>query len=73
MKNVLLVGDSIRIGYDKSVALTLEGKANVCFPKENCRFASFVLNRVSEIRTENINISSVPGYLYCVSDCTLYS
>ena len=50
MKNVLLVGDSIRIGYDKSVALTLEGKANVCFPKENCRFASFVLRYLHEYK-----------------------
>ena len=50
MKNVLLIGDSIRIGYDKSVALTLEGKANVCFPKENCRFASFVLRYLHEYK-----------------------
>ena len=32
MKNVLLIGDSIRIGYDKSVKKTLEGLANVYFP-----------------------------------------
>ena len=50
MKNVLLIGDSIRIGYDKSVALTLEGRANVCFPKENCRFASFVLRYLHEYK-----------------------
>ena len=50
MKNVLLIGDSIRIGYDKSVALTLEGSAKVCFPKENCRFASFVLRSLHEYK-----------------------
>ena len=50
MKNVLLIGDSIRIGYDKSVQKTLEGKANVCFPKENCRFASFVLRYLHEYK-----------------------
>lgn len=41
MKNVLLVGDSIRKGYDKSVRKTLEGKANVYFPEDNCRFAAY--------------------------------
>ncbi|MBE6732333.1 MAG: hypothetical protein E7564_11655 [Ruminococcaceae bacterium] len=43
MKNVLLLGDSIRMGYDKTVRKTLEGKANVYFPDENCRFASNLL------------------------------
>lgn len=48
MKNLLLVGDSIRMGYDKSVKKTLEGKANVIFPDENCRFASYVLRYFHE-------------------------
>ena len=43
MKNLLLVGDSIRMGYDKSVKKTLEGRVNVIFPAENCRFASYLL------------------------------
>ena len=38
MKNVLLVGDSIRMGYDKAIRSTLNGKANVYFPEENCLF-----------------------------------
>ena len=50
MKNILLVGDSIRIGYDKSVKLSLEGKANVYFPEENCRFATFVLRYLHEYK-----------------------
>ncbi len=41
MKNVLLIGDSIRAGYDKAVKKSLEGIANVYFPEENCRFASY--------------------------------
>ena len=45
MKNLLLLGDSIRIGYDKSVKKSLEGKANVIFPAENCRFASYLLRK----------------------------
>ena len=48
MKNVLLIGDSIRMGYDKAVKKTLEGKANVYFPAENCRFASYVLRYIHE-------------------------
>lgn len=48
MKNVLLIGDSIRIGYDKAVKKSLEGKANVFFPAENCRFASYVLRYMHE-------------------------
>lgn len=39
MKNILLLGDSIRIGYDKSVRKSLESIANVYFPEDNCRFA----------------------------------
>lgn len=46
MKNVLLVGDSIRIGYDQAVKKSLEGKANVYFPEENCRFAAYVLRQI---------------------------
>lgn len=48
MKNVLLLGDSIRRGYDKSLEKTLEGKANVIFPEENCRFASYLLRYFHE-------------------------
>ena len=43
MKTLLLLGDSIRRGYDKSVRRSLEGRANVIFPEENCRFASYFL------------------------------
>lgn len=52
MKNILLLGDSIRIGYDKSVKETLEGYANVYFPAENCRFAAYVLRTVIDWITQ---------------------
>ena len=55
MKNILLIGDSIRIGYDKSVRATLDGLANVYFPEENTRFASYVLRYLHEYK------SLVPG------------
>lgn len=51
MKNLLLIGDSIRMGYDKAIEKTLEGKANVYFPTENCRFASYVLRYLHEYKT----------------------
>lgn len=50
MKNVLLLGDSIRIGYDKSVKSSLKNKANVVFPSENCRFASYLLRYLHEYK-----------------------
>ena len=50
MKNVLLVGDSIRIGYDKAVEKTLAGKANVYYPADNCRFAPYVLRYIHEYK-----------------------
>lgn len=50
MKNLLLIGDSIRMGYDKAVQKTLAGMATVYFPEENCRFASYVLRYLHEYR-----------------------
>ena len=52
MKNLLLIGDSIRAGYDKSVRKTLEGKVNVVFPGENCRFAAYLLRNFHEYMKE---------------------
>lgn len=48
MKNVLLIGDSIRMGYDKQVKKALEGKANVVFPEDNCQFAAYVCRYLHE-------------------------
>lgn len=46
MKNVLLIGDSIRMGYDKAVRKSLEPYAAVYFPEENCRFAAYLLRYI---------------------------
>lgn len=43
MKKIFLIGDSIRMGYDKYVKLAFEDVAEVLYPNENCRFASYVL------------------------------
>ena len=60
MKNLLLIGDSIRMGYDKSVKKTLEGKANVIFPEENCRFSSYILRHFhgyfKDVKGEDIDV-----------------
>ena len=42
--NVLLLGDSIRMFYQKSVEEKLGSEYNIYAPAENCRFASYVLN-----------------------------
>ncbi len=51
MKNVLLIGDSIRMGYDKAVKKSLEPFASVYFPDDNCRFASYVLRYLHEYKS----------------------
>ena len=43
MKKVVLIGDSIRMGYDKYIKDALSGTAEVFYPSENCRFAEYVL------------------------------
>ena len=60
MKNLVLIGDSIRVGYDKSVRKTLENEVNVIFPEDNCRFASYTLRHfhdwLSEYNGEDIDV-----------------
>jgi len=41
MKKVLLLGDSIRIGYDKYVKMAFDGVADIRFPRENCAFSTY--------------------------------
>ncbi|MBO5218627.1 MAG: SGNH/GDSL hydrolase family protein [Clostridia bacterium] len=44
MKEVLLLGDSIRMAYQKRVTELLGGEFHVSAPGENCRFAAYTLN-----------------------------
>ena len=46
MKKVLLIGDSIRMGYDKYVRESLEETAEVYYPDENCKFAQYILRMI---------------------------
>ena len=48
MKKIVLLGDSIRMGYDKYVKEALSGVAEVCYPEENCRYAENLLRFAHE-------------------------
>ena len=48
MKTVFLIGDSIRMGYDKYIKEALTGTAEVFYPSENCKFAEYVLRFAHE-------------------------
>ena len=43
MKNVVLIGDSIRLGYQGYVQELLGPNVKVFGPAENCRYSKFVL------------------------------
>lgn len=48
MKKILLLGDSIRMGYDKYVKLALSDVAEVYYPPDNCRFGVYLLRFAGE-------------------------
>lgn len=55
MKNIFLIGDSIRYGnfvnspgYEVYVKEKLKGKANIFSPDDNCRFAEYTLRYLHE-------------------------
>lgn len=47
-KTVLLLGDSIRMGYAPAVREKLRGIADVYYPEENCRFAYYTLRGICD-------------------------
>lgn len=48
MKNILLLGDSIRQNYQEYVREKLQGAAHVYYPNDNGRFCSFTLRYLHE-------------------------
>jgi len=48
MKRVVLIGDSIRMGYERTVGEELSGVAEVLSPKENVRNSRTVLAHIEE-------------------------
>ena len=55
MKKILLIGDSIRMGYDKYVKEALANVAEVYYPEENCRFSAYVL-RCAHVWKKNLEL-----------------
>lgn len=51
LPNVLLLGDSIRLGYGPFVRDQLKGKANVYQPEDNCRYTYYTLRGLFDWRT----------------------
>lgn len=48
MKKLLLIGDSIRMNYDKYVRQALEGRVNVLSPNENACFAAYTYYAIGD-------------------------
>ena len=48
MKKLLLIGDSIRMNYDKYVRQALEGQVQVLTPDENARFAAYTYYAIGD-------------------------
>ena len=51
---IVLIGDSIREGYDRYVKQAFDGVAMVCYPPENCRFTTYIIRNLIEWKT-NMN------------------
>ncbi len=52
MKKVMLIGDSIRLNYQESVAKELDGEFEVWGSEENNRFAKYTLNELGRMLNE---------------------
>lgn len=52
MKKIILLGDSIRLGYENYVKENLDGVCEVYSPKENCRMAEYVLRTIIDWKRE---------------------
>lgn len=48
MKKIILLGDSIRMGYDKYVKDALAGTAEVYYPEENCKLSQYLLRYIHD-------------------------
>lgn len=58
MKKILLIGDSIRAGYDFAVQEALKDVAAVYYPNENCKFAQYTLRHLHEWK-ESLKLEDV--------------
>lgn len=58
MKKILLLGDSIRVGYDKYIKEALSNVAEVYYPAENCRFTTYLMRALNGYR-KNLGITEL--------------
>ncbi|MBR4949398.1 MAG: hypothetical protein IKZ25_01350 [Clostridia bacterium] len=58
MKKILLIGDSIRIGYGQYVEFAFDGVAKVYYPGENCRISSYVIKYLN-VWKKQLNLDDV--------------
>lgn len=59
MKKVLLLGDSIRMGYQQYVKEALNGEYEVLYPEDNGRFAAYTLWQANQELKWNPDIALV--------------
>ena len=52
MKTIILIGDSIRQGYDRYTRLAFEDVAKVHYPTDNCQFAAYILRHLSNWKND---------------------
>ena len=52
MKKILLIGDSIRAGYDKYTKMAFEDSAEIYFPKDNCRFTGYIIRHLLDWKNQ---------------------
>ena len=53
MKKIVLIGDSIRLGYDKYVKDALAGVAEVYYPNDSARFSEYTFRYLSDWKSDN--------------------
>lgn len=53
MKKIILIGDSIRLGYDKYVKNALSGVAEVYYSDDSARFSQYTLRYLSDWKNDN--------------------
>ncbi len=53
MKKIILIGDSIRLGYDKYVKDALDGVAEVYYPNDSARFSEYTFRYLSDWKHDN--------------------
>ena len=68
MKKVLLLGDSIRMGYQSEVKKLLENEYEVMYPEDNGRFAAYTLWQVNQAFKWTPDIALFPGWSWPPGD-----